>query len=209
MTPAPPGADSSPSAWSTLGNRTLWLLTFSYAGYGYFQYLFFYWMNYYFTEVLKVSNEESRWALFWIMLTNGAGMALGGRFTDVMCNWLGTTNGRRAMVITGMGLGAVFGLIGVNVTGLFNVAVCLAIAMAASGMCEGVFWTTATDIGGRSGGLSGAFMNTGGNIGGLIAPVLTPYLAAEIGWPGAIAVACVISAVGGLTWFLIRLPSSD
>ena len=75
-------------------------------------------MNYYFTEVLKVSNDESRWALFWIMLTNGAGMALGGRFTDVMCNWLGTTNGRRSMVIAGMGLGAVFGLLGVHVSGL-------------------------------------------------------------------------------------------
>ena len=85
--------------------------------------------------------------------------------------------------------------------------------MGATGMCEGVFWTTATDIGGKSGaksgGLAGAFMNTGGNIGGLIAPILTPFLAAEIGWTGAIAVACIISGIGGLTWLLIRPPVAD
>jgi MFS family permease len=210
---ASPETGNAPTAWSTLGDTTLWLLTFSYAGYGYFQYLFFYWMNYYFTKVLEVSNEDSRWATFWVVLAMGAGMALGGRGTDVLCHWLGTINGRRALVITGMGLGAVFGIVGVNVSGLFYVALCLAIAMGAVGMCEGVFWTTATDIGGksggRSGGLAGAFMNTGGNIGGLIAPILTPFLAEEIGWAGAIAVACIISGIGGLTWLLIRPPVDD
>ena len=98
---------------------------------------------------------------------------------------------------------------GFNVSSLVCISVCLAISMAATGMCEGVFWTTATDIGGKSRGLSGAFMNTGGNVGGLISPVVTPFIAEEIGWPGAITVACVISGVGGLVWLLIRLPSSE
>ena len=102
-----------------------------------------------------------------------------------------------------MGLGAAFGVLAVNVNGLFNVTLCLAISMAATGTVEGVFWTTATDIGGKSRGLSGAFMNTGGNIGGLISPVLTPYIAEYIDWTGSIVMACVISAGGGLLWFLI------
>jgi MFS family permease len=139
----------------------------------------------------------------------GAGMAIGGRSTDAVCGSLGTTRGRRAIVLTGMGLGAVFGLIAVNVDGLTSVAVCLAISMGATGMVEGVFWTTATDIGGRSRGLAGAFMNAGGNVGGLMSPVLTPIMAQVIGWPGSIAVACVISGIGGLVWFLINPPSSD
>ena len=134
-------------------------------------------------------------------------MAIGGRSTDVVCEVLGTMHGRRAMVLTGMGLGAVFGVIAVNVTGLANVALCLAISMAAAGMVEGVFWTTATDIGGQSRGLSGAFMNTGGNVGGLISPVLTPFMAEQIGWYWSIVVACVISGVGGFVWFLIKPPS--
>ena len=199
----------SPTQWPLLRQSSLWLLTLSYAAYGYFQYLFFYWMGYYFKDVLQVPAVEARWASFWIMLAMGAGMAIGGRSTDAACGTLGTTRGRRAIVLTGMGLGAGFGLIAVNVSGLTSVAVCLAISMGATGMVEGVFWTTATDIGGKSRGLAGAFMNTGGNVGGLMSPVLTPIMAEQIGWPGSIAVACVISGIGGLVWFFIRSPSSD
>jgi MFS family permease len=199
----------SAAARSLLMQSNLWLLTLSYAAYGYFQYLFFYWMGYYFKEVLEVPDVEARWASFCIMLAMGAGMAIGGRATDVACESLGTARGRRAIVLTGMGLGAVFGLIAVNVTGLTNVTLCLAISMAATGMVEGVFWTTATDIGGNSRGLSGAFMNTGGNVGGLISPVLTPIMAQQIGWAGSITVACVISGIGGLVWFFIKPPESE
>ena len=202
------GETNAPSAWSLLRQGNLWLLTLSYAAYGYFQYLFFYWMGYYFKQVLLVPEVEARWASFWIMIAMGAGMAIGGRSTDAVCGLLGAMRGRRAIVLTGMGLGAVFGWIAVNVDGLTNVALCLAISMAATGMVEGVFWTTATDIGGKSRGLSGAFMNTGGNVGGLISPVLTPIMAQQIGWSGSIVVACVISSVGGLVWFLIKPPPS-
>ena len=76
--------------------------------------------------------------------------------------------------------------------------------MGALGLCEGVFWTTATDIGRKSGGCQRAFMNTGGNVGGLISPVLSPVLAEQMGWTGAITFACAIAGVGGLMWFFIR-----
>ena len=203
------GKADSQAAWSLLKQSNLWLLTLSYAAYGYFQYLFFYWMGYYFKEVLEVPDVQARWASFWIMLAMGAGMAIGGRSTDVACELLGTIRGRRAIVFIGMGFGAVFGVIAVNVSGLTNVALCLAISMAATGMVEGVFWTTATDVGGKSRGLSGAFMNTGGNVGGLISPVLTPIMAQQIGWPGSITVACIISGVGAVVWFLIKPTSSS
>src|SRR5436190_5778552 len=53
-------AANSPVDWSLLSHRNLWLLTLSYALYSYFQYLFFYWMQHYFTTVLKASEVESR-----------------------------------------------------------------------------------------------------------------------------------------------------
>jgi MFS transporter, ACS family, D-galactonate transporter len=165
------------SKMSLLRDKNLWLIAISYAAYGYFQYLFFYWMGYYFKEVLHVPEVESRWISFGIMLSQGAGMALGGFSTDFICRKLGTTQGRRTIVIVGMGLGAAFGLLGVNVTGQTNVGLCLAISMAALGLCEGVFWTTVTDISRNHRGFSAAFMNTGGNLGGLISPVLTPMMA--------------------------------
>jgi MFS transporter, ACS family, D-galactonate transporter len=207
----PPAVDdeSDPRAvrW-LLRHRSLWLITVSYAAFGYFQYLFFYWMNYYFESVLHVPRVESRQASFYIMLAMAAGMTIGGLSADAICHRLGTNLGRRGVVMAGMGLGALFALIGVNVTGQGNVTACLAISMGALGMCEGVFWTTATDIGGRARGFAAAFMNTGGNIGGLISPVLTPFMAESMGWPAAIAVACLISGTGGLLWFLIKLPDT-
>jgi MFS transporter, ACS family, D-galactonate transporter len=191
-----------------LGSRPLWLLSISYAAYGYFQYLFFYWMDYYFKSVLNVPDMEARWSSFWIMLAMGAGMAVGGLSTDLITRMLGAMRGRRAIVFVGMGMGALFGLLGVNATDYRQVAIYLAISMAALGMCEGVFWTTATDLGGESRGFSGAFMNALGNVGGLISPVLTPYMAQKIGWPGSIAVACGVVALGGAVWFAIRIPDA-
>jgi MFS family permease len=202
-------AGVSSSGWALLGDRDLWLLALSYAAYGYFQYLFFYWMDYYFKTVLHVPAIEARWASFWIMLAQGLGMAVGGVSTDRVCRRLGTTRGRRFIVMTAMGCGAMFGLLGVNVTGRINVAMCLALAMGALGVCEGVFWTKATEVGGRSRGFSAAFMNTGGNIGGLISPVLTPAMAERMGWPGAITVACIIAGLGGAVWFLMKRPEPE
>jgi len=199
----------SRAAWSLLWDGNLWLLTLSYAAYSYFQYLFFYWMNFYFEDVLHVPKLESRQISFYITLAQGAGMAIGGLSTDVVCHWFGRTRGRRGIVIVGMGLGTLFGLLSMNVVETWNVAICLAISMGTLGMCEGVFWTTATDIGGKSRGFSGAFLNTGGNVGGAISPVLTPYIAKALGWPGAITVACVISGLGGLLWFTIKPPDES
>ena len=88
---------------SLFRQRNLWLITLSYAMYSYFQYLIFYWMGFYFKEVLEVPDVNARWASFWIMIAMGAGMAIGGRSTDFACESLGRSRGRRVIVITGMG----------------------------------------------------------------------------------------------------------
>jgi len=198
---------STGSNWLLFKDGRLFMLTLSYMAYGYFQYLFFYWMEYYFLEVLKVPKGESQMAAFWINIAQGVGMAVGGMSTSLACAAFGLRRGRQCIVIAGMSLGAAFALIAVNVQGLTSVAICLAISMASIGMCEGVFWTTATDIGGRRGGFSGAFMNTGGNVGGLISPVLTPIMSKYLGWSGAIGVGCAICLLGGAIWLLI--PTRD
>jgi ACS family D-galactonate transporter-like MFS transporter len=245
------------SALSLLRHKNLWLLTLSYAAYGYFQYLFFYWVEHYLDHVLHMPKLESRQASCYIMLTQGAGMAIGGLTTDWICRRLGTSVGRRSIVLTGMGLAGLFAFMSVNSSNQGNAIksvnssnqggallsvsssdqgnaiksenssdhdnsitsatssshattiLLLALSMGALGICEGVFWTTATDIGGNSRGFSGAFMNTGGNMGGLISPSLNPILAEYVGWSGAITVACVIAALGGTVWFWIRLECDE
>jgi len=190
---------------SQLLRPDLLLVTFSYGAYGYFQYLFFYWMSHYFEKQLHLSDQESRFRTMWILLAQGAGMAVGGVLTDLLCRRLGTTWGRRCVVLAGMGFGATFGLLGVSLEDVGQITLSLALSMAALGMCEGVFWTTATDIGRSRAGLAGAFMNTGGNLGGVISPVLTPWLAEKYGWPPAIVVACLVCAVGGAVWFVVQV----
>jgi MFS family permease len=204
---ARPIVSPSPSSSARLlANGNLWLVTLSYVAYSYFQYLFFYWMSYYFKSILNVSDTDSRRAAFAIAIAQGFGMALGGIGNDALCRACGVARGRRSIMLGGMGISALFALIAVCLNDYTQVMMFMAIAMGSQGICEGIFWTTATEIGGRSRGFAGAFMNTGGNVGGMIAPVMTPILAESMGWPGAIAVACAICAVGGLIWFAIRLP---
>ena len=201
-----PGRQASVD-WSLLHRRELWLISLSYTAFGYFQYLFFYWMDYYLKDVIHVNKVDARNDSFWITLAQGAGMVLGGLCTDALCRWIGVARGRRVMVMMGMGMGALCALLAVSVESEWRVVLALAASMGSLGLCESVFWTTATDLGGRQRGLVAAFMNTFGNAGGLVSPVLTPMLAqSSLGWPGAIAVACAIVAAGGFVWCWIRPP---
>src|SRR5262249_16767998 len=59
--PAPADPQGPPGPWlDLLRDRSLILLTASFAAVGYFQYLFFYWMEYYFKEVLHLDESTSR-----------------------------------------------------------------------------------------------------------------------------------------------------
>src|SRR5262249_60405107 len=105
----------APADLSILARRDLWLISLSYTAFGYFQYLFFYWMDYYFKDVLHVDKVNARSDSFWITLAQGAGMVLGGLCTDTICRWIGVARGRRLIVMTGMGMGAVGALVAVSV----------------------------------------------------------------------------------------------
>jgi MFS family permease len=200
----------APVDWSLLRRRELWLISLSYTAFGYFQYLFFYWMDYYLKDVIHVNKVDARNDSFWITLAQGAGMALGGLCTDTVCRRVGVARGRRLIVMTGMGMGAVCALLAVSVQSEPRVVLALAASMGALGLCEAVFWTTATDVGGRNRGFAAAFMNAFGNAGGLVSPTLTPVLAqSSLGWSGAIAVACAIVAAGGLVWCWITPPPAS
>jgi MFS family permease len=186
------------------GNRSLVLLTLSYGMLGYMQYMFFYWIEYYFGNVLKLPDSESRQAAFIVSIAMAIGMVTGGWVSDRLCHWLGFNSGARLIAIVGMGLSAGFCRLGVSMTDPNDVIWCFSLATGALGLCEGIFWTMAPALEPRNGGLACALLNTGGNGIGLLAPVITPILAEQYNWNTAVAVACVICGVGGLLWVLIR-----
>ena len=196
------------SPWPLLRNHGLWMVSISYFAYSYYQYLIFYWLSYYFEKVLHVPPLESRAYTFKIILTQGIGMFAGGVLTDMICRVIGVSMGRRLMMMGGMGLCALLTLVAVNQTKPEQVALFMALAIGAQGMCECTYWTTASEIGGKSRGFSGGFLNAIGNVGGLISPTLTPMLAESMGWRGAIAIACGVCGFGGLLWLVINTTAS-
>lgn len=194
-------------ACALLRDRSLVLISISYGAYGYFQYLFFYWIEHYFIKILKVSKEHSRFNSMIVMLTMALGMVAGGFLSDKLQSLWGARRGRAAVALCGMGASTLFALVGVHLEQPNWVVVCFSLAMGTLGMCEGPFWTTAVELGGRRGGLAGALLNTGGNIGGTLAPFATPLFAHYFkSWQIGIEVACLFCAIGAVLWFWIKPP---
>ena len=62
--------------------RSVIFVTLSYTAFGYFQYLFFYWIEYYFKTIQGQGSGVSRGYSTMITLAMGAGMVCGGWLTD-------------------------------------------------------------------------------------------------------------------------------
>jgi MFS family permease len=190
-----------PRSWLwLLHNRSLVCLTLAYAAVGYFEYLFFFWMDYYFKDQLHLPDEVRRVYAGIPFLAMAAGMASGGHVSDLLIRVYGYRTGRAIVPVAGMIVGAVFLILGIVVKNPEGIVVCFSIALAAVGGAEAPTWTTAVELGGRRGGLAAGICNTGGNAGGLVAPVLTPFVAGRLGWEAAIGVGSAVCLVGVLLW---------
>jgi MFS family permease len=186
-----------------LRSQSLMLLTASYGMVNYIQYLFFYWMTYYFQTVLKLPDTTSRVYAAIPPLAMAVGMPLGGWLSDQIECKLGTRVGRRVVPMAGMFAGAVLLGAGVFAREPAWIVTWFALALGAVGASEGPFWQTAVDLGGRRGGTSGAIFNTGGNAGGLLAPIVTPWVGERFGWPWAMGLGALICLVAVVLWIAI------
>lgn len=187
-------------------NRSLVLLTISYATVSYFQYLFFYWMQYYFDQVLKLDTHVGRLYTTYTMLTMACGMLTGGWLADRAQARFPGRLGRAVVPMSGMIASAILLLVGISLSNSAYVVTCFALAMGALGASESSFWTTGIKLGKRQGGLSGAFLNAGGNAGGIPAPYLTPLIADAFNWQTGLAVAGLLCIAGSLLWLWIDAP---
>jgi MFS transporter, ACS family, D-galactonate transporter len=201
--------------WHLLGNRSLICLTLSYGAVGYFEYLFFYWMNYYFVQVRNLGQEESRFYSSIPPLAMVVGMACGGWISDLMVRLLGYRRGRKMVPIVGMLMGSAFLYAGVKAAAPGWIVFWFSLALGGIGATEGPFWSTAVELGGRYGGTAGGIFNTGGNLGGILAPYLTPWVAEKFkhvswvptyfgdSWRLSLYLGSLIVLVGVVLWFWI------
>jgi sugar phosphate permease len=185
------------------------IITLSYGMLNYFEYLFFYWMQYYYKDVLELSKDTSRLYSTIPSLAMAAGMFLGGWLADRLQRRFGRRLGLALVPACGMVMSGLLLLAGVLTREPVLVVVFFSLAMAAAGASEGPFWTRAVELGGRRSGTAAAVMNTGGNAGGLLAPVLTPILAKLVSWQGGFGVAAALCMLGGLLWIWIHPPRSQ
>jgi MFS transporter, ACS family, D-galactonate transporter len=228
------GSTSPLPAFTTISIRSVLLrsgvicLTLSYAALGYFQYLFFYWIEYYIGTIQHLGPDVSRRYSTFITLTMGLGMIFGGWLADrVSRSW--DVRWRRYLVPS-LGMiasGLVFEL-GAMSTDSHVMVAAFTCSAGLLGICEAAFWTTIVELGSPRGGLAAGLMNMGGNAGGLLSPVVTPWLSERlgatpwlserfgalygdgVGWRASLGVAGAISVIGALLWLGVKsLPESE
>ncbi len=191
-------------------HKNLILLTASYAAVGYFQYLFFYWMHHYFSEVLKLGEDQSRFYASIPPLAMALGMPLGGFLSDRILASFGWRAARPGLACAAMCASALLLWVGVRASEPTWIVTWLSLALGVLGMAEGPFWVTAVEVGGARGGLSAAIFNTGGNAGGILAPMATPFISDDLGfgWQVGISVGSVVCLAGAACWLWIDHGSS-
>jgi MFS family permease len=191
--------------WLTLfQDRSLLLLTLSYGMVGYFQYLFFYWMTYYFQKVLLLEESKSQYYAAIPALAMAIGMPAGGWLSDRLVAAVGPRWGRRLVPMGGMAAGALFLGLGVLARQPDWIVAWFSLALGAVGAAEGPFWATAVELGRRRGGSAAGLLNTGGNAGGLLAPIVTPWVGQRFGWGAAVALGSLVSLIGLTLWLGIE-----
>ena len=189
--------------------RDLLLLTISYAAVGYFQYLFFYWLHYYFDSILHMSKAESRYFAGLPNLAMAICMPLGGWLTDYAVCRTGNSSARTLVPKVGMLLSAALLLCGIFARDRLWIVAAFTASLGVLGLCEASFWTVAVNLGKQRGGTSAAIMNTGGNGIGLLAPMITPWLGSHLGWQWGLGAGAVVGIVGGLCWFGIGATGAE
>lgn len=186
-----------------LRSRSLVLVTISYGVINYFQYMFFYWMSYYFETVLQLPSELSHNYAAIPPLAMAVGMPLGGWLSDRLEHSRQDPARRRIVPMAGMAAGAILLLCGILARRPEWIVAWFALALLAVGMAEGPSWATAIDLGGQQGGSAAGILNFGGNAGGILAPIITPWVGQHLGWSYAVALGGIICLSGVVLWIWV------
>jgi MFS family permease len=202
-----PTNDAAMGSQSWIGlfrDRNLILITLAYGALGYFQYIFFYWMYYYFGEVLHLgANASARYTTI-LFITEGTIMPLGGFVSDRLTRLYGPQFGRRMVPIAGLCLAATLTSFGTSRAGVVAVA-CLSLAFGLAASCEGPFWAAVTELAGNRVGGASSILNTGAQVGGFFAPILTPLLASRAGWAWGLHAGSLVAVCGAVAVYFVKI----
>ena len=198
--------EKTPGSWRRLlTNRNLILLTWAYFCLGYFQFIFFYWIYYYFGEVRHFGPDESARYTTLIFIIMGIMMPSGGWISDRLTRSYGVKFGRRVVPMLGLSLGALLLYTGTIVQGTAIAVLALALASGFASWCEGPFWASTMQVAEKQVGAACGILNTGGNLGGFLAPIFTPYIASRAGWSWGLYFGSIMAMMGVVACYFIDL----
>lgn len=192
-----------------LGNRNVVLLALGYMTVGYFEYIFFFWIYYYFSQVRRMTpGETSVYSsvifLAWVVMT-----PLGGWLSDWLIKNFGKKRGMPIVPVGGVLSSALLLYWGTHVDRSWAVGGLLAISFGLASATDGPYWAATIDAGKQNVGSACGVLNTGSNIGGFVAPILTPIIASFAGWSAALGFGCAVVAMGAVIWFLLDVSSLE
>lgn len=188
---------------SLLGNSTIWWLVLSYSCLGYVAYVYLSWFYLYLVDVrgfdvLRGGLYAS--APFWAILI---GCPLGGWVTDRLAATYGLTRGRLLAGMSGMTAAGCAIAAGAYADSALVAIISLSFGAGCLYFSVGAYWASTSDLSKTHAGALSGLMNTGANLGGALSPSLTPWLAAQWGWPMALAAAGTVALVGAALWLKI------
>lgn len=191
-------------SWLTvLKDRQVALMSLSYFFDSYVLFAFVFWLYIYLTEQRGFTVMQSG---FYTALPFAVAIPLVPA-AGYLCDRLAARHGawgRRVVGMTGLGLSAVFLVVGINVASPAQALVGLSLAVGFLLCTEPAYWSTSMDLGGAYAGTAGGIMNMAGNLGGVVSTALVPILVSHFGWPFAFFSAAGCALVGAALWLLVR-----
>jgi ACS family glucarate transporter-like MFS transporter len=191
-------------SWLTvLKDRQVALMSLSYFFDSYVLFAFVFWLYIYLTEQRGFTVMQSG---FYTALPFAVAIPLVPA-AGYLCDRLAARHGawgRRVVGMTGLGLSAVFLVVGINVASPAQALVGLSLAVGFLLCTEPAYWSTSMDLGGAYAGTAGGIMNMAGNLGGVVSTALVPILVSHFGWPFAFFSAAGCALVGAALWLFVR-----
>jgi MFS transporter, ACS family, glucarate transporter len=184
-------------------NGNLLLITASYLALNYLQYIFYYWIYYYFGTIRKLGQAQTTIATTAAFVSMAVMTPIGGYLSDRAVKRWGVKHGKRVVPVVGMILSSVFLYVGVEGWDVPTTIILFSLAVGCAIATEGAFWSSTVAVGGRRAGAATGIMNCGGNLGGMLGPFLTPIIAGRFGWSAGLYVASAVMLAGMVAWFFI------
>lgn len=196
-----------------LRSKEILAITLSYFCYGYVAYIFFTWFFIYLTTVRGLNLKSGASYTMLPFIAMAVCSPLGGVICDAVTKRHGKRMGRCGIAVVGIGLAAVFTLIGSGAASPQVASIVLAGGAGALYLSQSSFWSVSADVAGPWAGTVSGAMNTGGQFGGALTAILTPAIAGHFGWSASFVTAASLCVVGSLAWLVVdpdrKINSSD